>query len=358
MEVKQNNIAEEKEFALLTLANKIYINKKFILKTLSIGLVIGLIIAFSIPKEYTTKIVLVQEAQSIPDGTIGSLAVLAGMNIGGGGNGINALASPDLYPNVIESTSFVKGLFDIDVKDSKEGIDTTLYSYMDNYQKSAWWSYIFKAPSILISLLSSNDSSSKKEAMNKRIISKDEMRIIEALRSRMVISSERRTAITTIEVTMQSPEISAYLVDTLTSYFQSYIIDYRTQKIREDLIFAEKLYEEAKANYYTSQQKLAVFIDGNINVVSARYRLAQERLQNETALAYSVYNQTAQQLQLTKVKVQDNTPVFTVIQPAVEPMIPSAPSKKLVLAGVLFFTFILSVFWVLRADLKSLIIEN
>ncbi len=92
-----------------------------------------------------------------------------------------------------------------------------------------------------------------------------------------------------------------------------------------------------------------------MNVVLAKAQITRDRLQTEASLASSVYNQAAQQLQLAKVKVQDETPVFTVIQPAVEPLVPSKPSKKMILVGFLFLAFAISGCWVLQDDLKRII---
>ncbi|MBK5719459.1 chain-length determining protein [Dysgonomonas sp. Marseille-P4677] len=355
MEDKRNNIVEEKEIDLLVLANKLWVKKKFILKVLAIGLVIGLIVAFSIPKEYTTTVILTPESQSATSGNMGSLAALAGVNLGSA-IGEDALASPELYPSVISSTPFLRGLLDIKVIDSKKNIDTTLYSYMRDYQSAAWWGYILKAPGLLKGLFTSDDKKVNDENNpDSRFIPEEEQNILNGLANRLTISSEKKTGITTISVTMQSPKISAYIADTVTSYLQSYIIDYRTQKARKDLAYAEKLYEESKDDYYEKQSNLAAYVDGNMNVVSAKYRTIQERLQNEANLAYTVYNQMAQQLQMAKVKVQDTTPVFTVIQPAVEPLLPSKPSKKMIIVGFIFLSIIVSSFWILKKDLWAIV---
>lgn len=354
MEDKRKNIADGTEIDLLLLANKVWVNKKFILKALGVGLVIGLLIAFSIPREYTTTVILTPESKSTTSGSMASLAALTGLNLNSA-IGEDALASPELYPNVISSTPFLKGLLDIKVIDSNKNIDTTLYGYMDSYQSMAWWGYILQSPGLLKMLFLPENIVKNNSISNSRIISEKEQVILNNLSERLTISSDKKTGITTIEVMMQSPEISAYLADTITSYLQSYIIDYRTQKARKDLVYSEKLYEESKANYYKTQAALATYIDGNMNVVSAKYRTTQERLQNEANLAYTIYNQMAQQLQMAKVKVQDTTPVFTVIQPAVEPLLPTKPSKKIVLAGFLAIFLVSSVMWILRGDIKSVL---
>lgn len=345
---------EEKEIDLLGLGKKLWDNKRFIIKATLIGMVVGLIIAFSIPKEYTSTVVLMPDSQSSSTGTMSSLAALAGINIGAGDN---ALVSPDLYPNIFQSTPFLMGLFEINVKDAELNIDTTFYSYMSEHQKYTWWSYLITAPLMLKSFLFAEEGTVNSDNHN-IIISEEESVILENLRERIGVTSDKKTGITTIAVTMQSPVISAFIADSLTSYFQTYMIDYRTQKARNDLEYAEKLYNDSQKKYYKAQQELASFVDGNLNVVSAKYKTRQDRLQNEANLAYSVYNQTAQQLQLARVKVQDNTPVFTIIQPAIQPIKPSKPSKKLIFIGIAFLAFAASGCWVLRDDLKEIVLGN
>jgi len=355
---KKDNVSGNSEIDFTALGYKLWMHKKFILKAIVFGLIIGLIVAFSIPKEYTTTVILTPEAQSSgPSSTMSSLAALAGVNLGSGGMQ-DALASPELYPDVLASTPFLIGLLSTKVHIPKQDIDTTLYSYILDYQKYTWWSDISKAPSFLIGLFIKDNELIETGTSHRRIISKEEMGVINNLRERLSISSDKKTGVTTIEVTMQSPEISAFIADTLTSYLQSYIIDYRTQKARKDLEYAEKLHNETKAFYYKAQQNLAAFIDGNANVISAKYRITQERLQNEANLAYSTYNQTAQQLQLAKIKVQDITPVFTIIQPAIQPLNSSNISKKAIILGFIFLLFIGSSLWVIRKEIWKIWINN
>ena len=61
-----------------------------------------------------------------------------------------------------------------------------------------------------------------------------------------------------------------------------------------------------------------------------------ERLQNEMSLAYQVYSQVANQLQVARAKVQEAKPVFAVVEPASVPLHPSGTSKKMILIGFVF----------------------
>ncbi|KAA6311969.1 hypothetical protein EZS27_037013, partial [termite gut metagenome] len=55
----------------------------------------------------------------------------------------------------------------------------------------------------------------------------------------------------------------------------------------------------------------------------------------------------AQQLQIAKAKVQEITPVYTVVQPATVPLRPSKPNKIMILIGFIFLGGVGSVGWIL-----------
>ncbi|MDL2214878.1 chain-length determining protein [Dysgonomonas sp. OttesenSCG-928-M03] len=358
MSTENKDIASEKEIDLLALAKKLWEKRRFIIKISLIGFVVGIIIAFSIPKEYKTTVIMAPDSKSSGGvGNMGALAAMAGINLQ---QGTDDAISPELYPDLLSSTPFLKGLFNVQVQDKKQGINSDLYTYFEKEQSSAWWGYVLALPSKLLRIFSSPSNSTTKDTVDSRIIelTPKQTGILNNLKNRISISVDKKTGVITLSTIMQSPEISASVADTVTSYMQNYIIRYRTEKARQDLTFTEKLYEEAKKDYYTAQQNYAVYSDGNMGVVSARYRTTQERLQNEMSLAYTVYNQMAQQLQLAKVKVQDTTPVYTVIQPAVVPLVPESPKKKLIIIGLVFLFFTGASSWVIIKDFFQLNNKN
>jgi len=164
-------------------------------------------------------------------------------------------------------------------------------------------------------------------------------------------SVDKKSGVISLNVTMQDPLVSAALTDTVMRNLQSYITEYRTNKARRDLVYTEKLYKEAKKTYYIAQQKYASFADANLDIVLIGYRTQLERLQNEATLAYGVYNQMSQQLQMAKAKVQEVTPVYTVVQPATVPLRPEKPNKPMILIGFLFLAFVGSIGWILGKDM-------
>ena len=70
---------EEQEIDLIELAQKVWAERKMLYKVCGIAAVIGLIVGFSIPKEYSTEVTLAPESASkMNAGSMGALAAMAG----------------------------------------------------------------------------------------------------------------------------------------------------------------------------------------------------------------------------------------------------------------------------------------
>ena len=331
----------------MELALKVWGERKFILKACGYAVLIGLVIVFSIPREYTTEAMIAPElSDNKGTGGLSSLAAMAGL-----------ILMPRLvrmqYILIYILISLVlllllRDFFNVRVKDLDEEVDTTLYCYLNEYQRMPWWSLItsapFKALGWVVSLLTDEEDDGIFDPFH---LTKEETDTAKELSERINVSVDKKTGVTTLTVTMQDPLISASLTDTVMHRLQNYITEYRTNKARHDLAFTEKLYTEAKANYTDAQSKYASFVDANQNIILLSYRAEQERLQNEMSLAYNVYTQVAQQLQMAKAKVQEITPVYTVVQPATVPLRPSKPSKPMILIGFVFLAGVGSVGWIL-----------
>ena len=80
--------------------------------------VIGLLIAFTTPKVYKSTVMLApEESGGGFSGSISSLAAMVGMNMKIGQTG-DALY-PEIYPDLMQSTKFIVGLFPIKVTTQK-----------------------------------------------------------------------------------------------------------------------------------------------------------------------------------------------------------------------------------------------
>ena len=153
----------------------------------------------------------------------------------------------------------------------------------------------------------------------------------------MIIASvDKKTSMTSVAVTLQNPKVTAVVADSVVKKLQEYIIGYRTSKSKEDCLYLEKLFKERQQEYYTAQQKYADYLDSHDNIILQSVRAEQERLQNDMNLAYQVYSQVANQLQVARAKVQEEKPVFAIVEPAVVPLTPSGTSMKIICFGIYF----------------------
>lgn len=349
MQEDQNIISnqdEEKEIDLLELAAKLWNERRKLIIWCVCGAVIGLVVAFSIPREYDTAVKLAPEATDTKSGGgLSALASMAGFSAGSA-SGADALY-PQLYPDVVSSVPFTTALFDVNVKTKDPGETFTVREYMEEEISAPWWSAVMGLPFKLIGMLRSQEEDADGKKVDNFQLSPTEARLVEALNHRISASVDQKTSVVTISVQMQDPLVSAILADTVVSRLQEYITAYRTNKSRKDLEYAEKLNEEAKADYYKAQQRYAEYLDRNQSLAFRSAQITRDRLENEASLAFNLYNQTAQQVQKAKAKVQETTPVYAVVSPATVPVKASSPRKAMILVGFTFLAFVACAAWIL-----------
>jgi len=328
---------DELEIDWMDILRRIYAIRKTLYKAAGVGVILGIIIALSIPKQYTVTVTLSPEMSG--DTKAGGLASLASSFLGGSASsGSNDALNVTLAPDIVASTPFVLDLFDARVQTLDGKLDTTLTAYMDE-QKQPWWGYIKAAPGMAIGAIKSlfTEKTDTVSVLNPFQLTEKEAGKVEELRKAIIANVDKKTAMTTITVTLQDPKVTAIVADSVVTKLQQYIIDYRIKKAKEDCAYLEELYKERQQEYYNAQSKYAHYFDTNRNIAFQSVRAEQERLQNNMNLAYQVYSQVAQQLQVARAKIQEEKPVFAVVEPATVPLQPSGTSRKVILVGVVFF---------------------
>lgn len=329
----------------MDILRRIYAIRKTLYKAAGVGVVLGIIIALSIPKQYTVTVTLSPEMGGDKAG--GGLASLASSFLGGAAtsNSPDAL-NATLAPDIVASTPFILELFNTRVQTLDNELDTTLVTYLEE-EKSSWFSYIAKAPGMAIGAVKSlfTEEADTASVLNPFQLTEEEAAKVKELRQSITAEVDKKTAVTTITVTLQDPKVTAIVADSVVAKLQQYIIDYRIKKAKEDCAYLEQLYKERQQEYYEAQSKYAHYFDSNRNIALQSVRAEQERLQNDMNLAYQVYSQVAQQLQVARAKIQEEKPVFAVVEPASIPLLPSGTSKKVIILGVLFFTILIVGSW-------------
>lgn len=326
---------DELEIDWMDILRRIIAIRKTLYKAAGIGLVLGIIIALSTPKQYTVSVTLAPEMGS--DSKSGGLASLASSFLGGSmGNSPDAL-NADLSSDIVSSTPFLLELFDTRIKTLDKELDTTLVAYLDE-QRGSWMGAVLAAPGMAIGAIKGLfiEEPDTVATLNPFQLTKKESQKVEALRKSITADIDKKTGITTLSVTLQDPKVTAIVADSVVTKLQQYIINYRIAKAKEDCAYLEQLYKERQQEYYDAQQRYARYVDANKSLVLQSVRTEQERLQNDMNLAYQVYSQVAQQLQVARAKIQEEKPVFAVVEPATVPLQPSGTSRKVIVVGIIF----------------------
>ena len=346
---QDNHNDEEIEIDLIGILRKIIGIRKTIYKAVGIGLIIGIIIAVSIPKQYTVGVTLSPEMGNIRGDGLSGLAASflgSGVSMNEGTDALNASLSAD----IVSSTPFLLELSNMQVPVSRNE-EISLSSYLDE-ESSPWWGYVISFPGMVISgvksLFTKEDSETvffEKVNQNMIELSRKDSHKIESLKRRITASVDKKTSMTTVSVTLQNPKVAAVVADSVVRKLQEYIIDYRTSKAKEDCLYLEKLFKERQQEYYDAQKKYADYMDSHDNIVLQSVRAEQERLQNDMSLAYQVYSQVANQLQVARAKVQEEKPVFAIVEPAVIPLYPSGISRKVYVLAFIFLSVCIVISW-------------
>ena len=274
----------------------------------------------------------------------------SGVSMGDGTDALNASLSAD----IVSSTPFLLELSNMKVP-VLGNEEISLSSYL-NEESSPWWGYVIGFPGMVIggvkSLFTEEDeiASFDKTSQGAIELSKQDSRKIATLKKVITASVDKKTSMTSVTATFQDSKVAAVVADSVVKKLQEYIIDYRTSKSKEDCLYLEKLFKERQQEYYEAQRKYADYMDSHDNIILQSVRTEQERLQNDMSLAYQVYSQVASQLQVARAKVQEEKPVFAVVEPAVVPLYPSGTSRKIYVLAFIFLSVCFVISWKLFGE--------
>ena len=129
----------------------------------------------------------------------------------------------------------------------------------------------------------------------------------------------------------------------------NFILDYRTKKARNDLEYSQLIYTQTKAEYEESNERYVAAVDANWDLVNETAKARLEALSNDKSLKYQTFSAAAQKLQAAKAKLQEATPVITVLQGASVPQKPAGPKRVFITLALMFVTcFVCSVYIIVK----------
>jgi len=356
----------EDEIDLIELANTIWEERKTIYKFVAGGVILGLLIFLLTPNEYKAAATLMPEyATEAGGGSASQLLQQYGGLLGLSGGGSYASNSNairvELYPNIAQSLPFQLALLEEKVTSTEYDTTVTVYKYFSEVYRPSALSYVMQytigLPFLLKNALIPKDTASAGPILEDTTIvniTEEQIEVIENMRGRVTVNIDEESGIVTVSSKMPESLMAAKLGNRAIELLTGYLKEYRTEKVRTDLVFVEEQLQKARERFQQAQLALAEFDDSNQGNLTARARTERQQLQSQYDLAFNLYNSLSQQYEQAKLKVQEQTPVFKTLQPVQVP-VDDETSGALILIVSVMLAGMLSLGWIF---VKKMILDN
>lgn len=340
-------------------ARKIFAEKWLIVKVSVVTFILSCAYILPEPRTYTSEVTLAPEMSSMSAaGGLSDIAASFGFDIGGM-QSVDAIY-PTLYPEIMTSSGFVVGLFDVQVKSLDGEIDMPYYDYLNKHQKISFWKKPFVTAVNWVKgfFVSPDDvvagTAKGKGGIDGSFLTRRQSDIVEKINDKVTCTVDKKTDVITITVSDQDRLICKSLADSVRVRLQQYITDYRTKKARNDVEYYKMLTDDAMAKYAKTRREYSAYMDSHTDVTLTSYRVKQEDIENKMQLEYNAYMTFNTQYQAAMAKLQDRTPSFTVIQCASVPVKAAKPKRMIFVAAMLFLAFFGTIVYIFR----QFIIDN
>ena len=317
--------------------------------------ILGALYSLTLNNEYEASVKMVPESADNKSGGGGglgglsSLAGLAGINIGGA-TGTDAI-QPAMYPNIVESIPFLQELINAKIYNPKIKKWQVLKEYLKEHQSNAPIK-IYDSEKLeedrAKKQLSDADlkdltiPSSPGQSIDFINIDLKEAHILNKLKSYIKVEVDKKTMFLTITCTLQNPVIAANLTSLVQNQLTRYIVNYRTEKVRKEMIFLTSRQDEARKRYDQALYTYSNYKDQNRNRFLNVAKTQEKKLQYEVDLAFNLYSSLTTQLSEAQIRVQKETPIFKILEPARVPLSRTSPKRSLITIGAMFIGIFVS----------------
>lgn len=346
VQVNNNQFHDDDEIDLIDLIKTIWEGRRIIIISVVTFIFLGLFIALGSSEEFTSEVKMMPESRE-GGGMGGSLGGLAAQfGFGGMSGGAQSEGIPvNLYPNITQSLPLMQKLMKEDINIPNQNTTATLETYLTEMQSPSAVSlagkYTIGLPFTILGWvrggsdeeIAQQEISLGDESEISQIVrmSNDQWKVVEALKNRITASMDDQSGIVTVSVNMPEAEVAAEVASKVVDFLREYITTYNTDKARRDLEFIENRYTESRNRFEESQEELARYRDENRGQLTELARVQVQRLQSEYDLAFNVYNAMAERREEARIKLQEDTPVVKVLEPAAVPNNRSSPKRALVM---------------------------
>ena len=346
-----HQVPESDEIDLVALLQKVWHGRKIALITIGVFALMGIVFALGSTNVYTAMTTFIPKGQtSSGAGSLSGLASLAGINLGGM-NGGDSEIPPSMYPMVLNSIPFQEKLLalSVSINGNKIQLKEHLLGQM-NYTDSnsipfltLLKKYTLGLPALIKGTLFAkmNALPSYSEMPTIKKLSYEDEQLFNYLKKLITINVDTKEGFITLTYQDKDPQIAAIVALNAQTLLQEEVINFKIKNAQELLTFTETLYTEKKVAFEALQDELASFRDQHQNISSGLFENKLSRLESELAIASSVNEELAKQVEQARIQVSKDTPIFTIIDPVVIPNQRTSPKRTLIVLGFTFLGFFL-----------------
>lgn len=256
------------------------------------ALITGLI-SLVLPQRWTAEIEFVPETSSsikLPSG-VGALAGQLGIALPSS----NPLESPAFYAKVAESRPLMERTL------------TTRFPVPGNVRDSAALIDLLKIP----------------EGAPLRRMEKG----VKRLRKYTEVRIDNKTSTLRLDVETRDPRLSAGVANQMVGFLNDFNRNTRTLQARERRKFAEARTEEAQRDLDQAEDALRNFLTRNRQYEAPPLQFERNRLERQVQMRQEVYGTLRREFEVARLEEVNDTPVLTVIDPAIPPTTRSSPAR-------------------------------
>lgn len=355
------NYTDDVSIDIIATIKKIWKERKLIIKFTLAFFIIGCIVSIFSPVVYTSETTFVPQVSDDNSSTkgIGSLASLAGIKFSSVEETSDSYLSPLLYSEIIESEEFSLNLLNEQLINlNSEKLSVKEYLLFKN--KSLNFNPIRFIKKYTIDLFFNNNTNevSNDILRNYNFISDEDYSLIKSFRNKFSIELKEKQGYIKVLAMDEDAFICSQLVELITKSLQLKIIEVRTNKIKERLKFSKEQYEIKQVEFDILQKKLAEFKDSNKSISTASFMSKLQKLESDYQLQQSILINLAREYNNNKIKLNKDTPIFSVIDEVSVPNERSKPKRSLLVIIFLLVGLFFSIFFVLGKEPISKLINK
>ena len=288
----------------------IWISKWRIALIVFIVTAIAVVVSLILPETFKSSATLLPETEKgklSSFGGLSDLASLAGLSVG-------EASLTKLYPAIIKSETILKNVIYTEYRTKKFDEPVNLIKFYEIEEKTPEREY---------------------EAM------------VKGLRDNLNVTVDNKTSLVTISIETLEPQLSADILNNITSELDKFIRTKRTTNASEQRKWIENRLGEVKQDLAKSEEVLKEFREKGI---SPQLLLEQERLKREVLINTTLYIELKKQYELAKIEEIKNIPIINVMDKARPAAKKENPKRSIIVLVAFFLSGFGSLFLVILMD--------